>query len=205
MFFNQHCIAASQDLEQLVSDRPQLLLIITKGDSIWNWLDEHFTKTNNLPVRWSSHTSVLAVRQLASHTYNSKGEATIMAADVDRNGNAIEGENLLSKIIYELINASHRDEFKALTAKVKNYEITKESYIRSMAEIEHHSVMELKQFYADYWIFYASKKHIKLNNNCWCLGASEDFDQWLWIHHRMEDGYPESIYGPMFDRLSHPE
>ncbi len=102
------------EVEKMAQDRPQVLQVISPGDDMWTWLEKHFQNTNGVSARWSNEQSGLWPQYIASHCFDKNGTAVIMIAGRRPDGSLIGGEEFLSMVVFELLNASHRDEFTKL-------------------------------------------------------------------------------------------
>ena len=192
----------ASELEKIAKDRPQLLDVISPGDDIWQWLDKHFQSTNGLPAKWSSELPNLPSHYLASHTFASDGAAIIMVAGSKPDGTPVGGDEFLSMLVFELLNAAHRDEFNSLDEAARQRKIDKETYVVGMAHIEYTSALELRQFRLDLWIPHAIKKGLRWDQDFWKQGTNDNFDIYLRIARGMNTGYPDDVYGPRYDSLS---
>jgi len=187
------------ELEKVAKDRPQLETVVDRGSLIWVWLDQHFRNTNGLPVIWSPGLPNLPRHYLSSHRYNEKGQAIILVVDKTEKGDPIQGEEFLSMLVYELLNATHRDQFMRLDELAGKHEIKKEKYVEEMARIEHATALEVKQFRVKFWVPNAVQKHLAWDNPYWKQGTFEDFDVYLRTVRAMHEAYPDDAFGPRFD------
>jgi len=125
-----------------------------------------------------------------------------MVEGVRPDGTHIGGEEVLSMLVFELLNASHRDEFKALDAAASERKIGKENYIEGMAKVEFTTALELKHFAVHLWPQNAVKRGMPWNHPFWKQGTVESFDIYLRTIRGMHDGYPDDVFGPRYDALS---
>jgi hypothetical protein len=187
----------------LLQDRPQLLTIVAEGDPLWNWLNAHFTNTNGLAVVWSDNEPDAPPHYVSQHGYDEDGKAVIYVKRLGSDGQPLPAEQLLSAIVFELSNASHKKAFFKLAVDARNGKLSRKQFIDNMAEIEFSAKLQVKQFAVDVWIPYAVSKHLPFQNPYWSKGVPEDFDQWLYDVRLSASGYPDDIYGPYYDKLTH--
>jgi len=187
-------------LNALVADHPEILTLIKRNDEIWKWLERRFYN-NGHPVLWSTDHPTKLAHYLSSHTYTKDGTPILMLAKQMPDGSSIPPEEVLALIVFELFNSGHRDEFINLDNEAHQKKVSRSDYIRGMARIEHKTTLELKDFYAEHWVHYAIKNHLPYDGNNWQMGASADFDQWLYFYALMHEGYPDDIYGLYYDAL----
>jgi len=190
--------ADTSEVDKLLKDRPQLTEIIKENDPVWIWLDKSFRDTNGLPAIWSSQDP--EGHYLANHAYNSAGQAIIMAAAKNAEGKQLGGEQVLSLVVFELLNARHRDDFLKVVDLAKQGKFTKAEFEEEMAKIEFKTAWDVKKFHTEVWIPYASSRHLPWDNDFWEGGVGEDFDAWYRTVSRLS-GYPDDIYGPYYDKL----
>ncbi len=195
-------VSEAPGLTDLIRDRPQLLDIIQRGDPLWAWLNSRFTNTNGQEVLWSDKGPNGPSHYLAGHTYDEFGRVVISARRLGDDGKPLGAEELISSVVFELINGSHKDEFDRLARAAANRTISKDQFINSMAKVEFDSIMQDKQFAVDVWIPYAVSKHLPFLNDYWHKAVPEDFDQWLYVCRLSHNGYPDDIYGPFYDKLT---
>lgn len=197
------CQADSLELRRMVQDRPQLLDVIQPGDPIWTWLDGRFRSTNGRPVYWSAQNRYPRPdHYLSAHSYTPAGATIVEVADSKVNGTKLLGEQVLALLVFELLNASHRDEFLRVDNLARAGFISKSDYLREVAKIEHGSIMELQSFWAKVWVPFAVNRNISINNDFWMKSACEDFDQWYRIEQATAQGYPEDIYSSHYDVIT---
>jgi tetratricopeptide (TPR) repeat protein len=185
---------------EIERDLPQLADIISQDDDIWTWLNDHLRNLNDLPAFWAPSVNGLPKHYLASHFFTKNGNAVITVAGKNPDGSPIEGEQVLANLVFEILNAAHRDDFRALDNLARQGRIDRQSFVDGMARIEQSSSLSLKKFRVDFWMPHAVRRGIPWDHDYWKEGASEDFDMYLRTVRAMHSGYPEDIYGPRYDR-----
>jgi hypothetical protein len=195
-------ITEAPGLTELIHDRPQILDIIQRGDPLWTWLNSRFDNTNGQEVLWSDKEPKGPSHYFAGHTYDEFGRVVISVRRLGDDGKPLGAEQLISSVVFELINGSHKDEFDRLARAAANRTISRDQFINSTAKVEFDSIMQLKQFAVDVWIPYAVSKHLPFLNDYWDKGIPENFDQWLYVCRLSRNGYPDDLYGPFYDRLT---
>jgi len=195
-------ITEAPGLTDLIRDRPQLLDIIQRGDPLWTWLNSRFANTNNQEVLWSDKEPQIPSHYLASHSYDEFGRVVISVRRLGDDGKPLGAEELISNVVFELINGSHKNDFDRLDRAAANGAISKDQFVNGTAKVEFDSIMQLKQFAVDVWIPYAVSKHLPFLNDYWDKGIPEDFDRWLYMCRLSHNGYPDDTYGPFYDKLT---
>jgi hypothetical protein len=192
---------AGASLQALVSDRPEFLTLMKPQDDVWSWLEVHFAN-HGWTIRWSNNQATLA-HYLARHTYTTDGHPVIFIARQFRTGAPISAEAQLSGLVFELLNATHEDEFKDVAARGARGEMTRDEFILANARIEFSVCRATQDFYHDVWGPHVLRNHLSDPGGNWHLAISDDFDEWIAYHRRVSrDGYPDDVYGPEYDALT---
>jgi hypothetical protein len=190
--------AALASLESLMADHPELLTLIKRDDEIWQWLDVHFTNHGNT-VQWTHDQGVNFKHYIAMSSYT---KPIIYLAPHTRSGQSISPQLQLSGLVYELLNISHEDEFKAVVALARAGKLTRDQFVVEMARIEFKTCHETKVFHDLVWLPYALKNHLSPIRGNWHLTIGDNFNRWLNYHRRVvKDGYPDDAYGPTYALL----
>jgi hypothetical protein len=190
--------AALTSLESLMADHPELLTLIKRDDEIWQWLEVHFTNHGDT-VQWTHDQGVNFKHYIAMSSYT---KPIIYLAPHTRSGQSISPQLQLSGLVYELLNISHEDEFKAVVALARAGKLTRDPFVVAMAQIEFKTCHETRAFHEFVWLPYALKHHLPPNRGNWHLTIGDNFNRWLNYHRRVvKDGYPDDAYGPTYTLL----
>jgi hypothetical protein len=169
-------------------------------DEVWRWLEVHFYN-HGLTIRWSNNQSTL-LHYLARHTYSPDGHPVIFIARKLSSGAPISAEAQLSGLVFELLNATHEDEFENVAAQGRLGEMSRDEFILANARIEFAVCHETQDFYHEVWRPHVLRNHLNDRGGNWHLAVGDDFDEWIAYHRRVShDGYPDDVYGREYDAI----
>ena len=193
-----------KQLEMMLNDRIEMKPFVRPGDNLWNWTVNQFAGegTSNkifwggdiLPQHPPSIDSTISV--------SDNGSECLRLREISRFGVPIDGEMLWSRVVYELFNArGAKANFPAINEKAKGGLITRDAYIRQIASLEYDAYRQTLIFYKTIWRPHAEQNNLTSSDVYWRTDLPETFEAWM-SQFTDPNGYPFSVYGKTFDRIT---
>lgn len=113
-------------------------------------------------------------------------------------------EDMWSCFFYEAFNMSHVDGWKDVVAKAKSKIATPEEYVKECARLEWSVYPELRKFYTDEWLAWATKAKFDSDSKIWFPFEKKDEDNFEFWYALWKDktSYPWVPYLQQYEVFS---
>ena len=191
-------IHGNNQLEQIIKDRPEMLKMVNKNDTIWNWVASRMGgKDIKSMIYWqesSSNIFLIPEGVNAVHAYpTNKSEGRIW---VKHSENA---EEMWSGLIYELHNIKNGKNFEKIEQDARLWICNKAEYIRRYAKLEYGAAVEMIHFYNTIWLPFCQSKNLESNPQLWFVYLPDSFSKWM-DSFTDKNGYPWHPYSGYYDK-----
>jgi hypothetical protein len=192
---------------ELVSDRPQLQVVVQKDGPIWNWLRDGFNYSEDgVKIFWDSGPTKKTNTTADSETRTDQStkwcfiRADLLYKGGPYVGTEIKAEELLYDIVLELNNAKQRNEAAKIWRQAYNGKLTRKEYILDNAKLEFRSGKGVKSFYEEVWVPYCKEHQIEPDHRLWALCQPVFYQTWI---KQFPPGstYPWRLYGDQYDDI----
>jgi hypothetical protein len=190
----------------MLHDRPHLAEIVSPGNSIWNWLRDAFDYSDDgEKLYWDPSPS--PATEIYGGQTSFLGSSKIIFVHLDDKekegshaGEEKNAEELLETAVFELNNARHRKQIRAISLQVIDGKMSRDQYIQAMAGTEFESSQGVKNFQTTIWQPFCSRWNIKSEDWIWAPHQAATFDDWM---KSFPPGsiYPYRVYGLEYDEL----
>jgi hypothetical protein len=192
-------------VDQMMRDRPQMGIVVKKGDLIYNWVARQFAgEAIGQRILWSPEFTLnapsIAYHQIPYPPQLGKIAVRMRHANGAKKDQLIEGEELWAAVVFELFNIHNWKQFAAMDEETFLGQINKEEYLRKVTTIEFLAIKNIKQFYRDVWAPWAERKGISSEQSHWHFDAPESYDDWIKQYTDKND-YPYVYYGRRYDEV----
>jgi hypothetical protein len=195
----EHIIHGNNQLEEAIKDRPEMLKIVDRNDTIWNWAASKMGGEDiKSLIYWqesSSNNFLIPEGVNAVHAYpTNKSEGRVWVR------NSENAEEMWSGLIYELHNIKNGKNFEKIEHDARLWICNKEEYIRRYAQLEYRAAGEMIIFYNTIWLPFCQSKNIDSNPQLWFVYLPDSFKKWM-DSFTDRNGYPWHPYSEYYDRI----
>lgn len=189
----------SNQLKQLLIDRPQMRGWVSEGDTIWNWMMRKFAGEDiQHKIYWQAEETdnfIIPDGVNAAHCYPTDIHEAQLWVDKLQNP-----EEMWAGVIFELFNITNHDAFEAIERDAMLGFCDKQNYIMRYAELEYHAARRTAQFYKTIWRPFCQRKGLKTSDHYWFSTIPATFSEWIALY-RDPTGYPWNPYSGYYERL----
>jgi len=189
------------ELGKILRDRPHMNAHGIADSEIARWCAYRLAGIETgLPVRWDNQPPKLAFME---HEHHDDWIAIRIADEHDTVTKQRMFEASWAALVFELINATYRDDFAFFGSLAKNKEISKQAYIKGMFRTEMAAMAKCRAFYVRVFLPWADNAGILSHSDRWYTRA--EFwgvpDDVLKLYHD-KSGYPWQPYGGYYDSIA---
>ncbi len=189
----------------VLHDRPQLQPLVVPGSPVWAWLAAAFAdKPDGVHVRWTNlPTSTFNLSPAeSSSSPDDQNNLNIVVDDTYKDGpqqgQPRKGEEVLSTLVFELLNVQSYKEKKVLREKIRTRTIARNDFILAAAELEFRANLGTRKFYETILVPYAQQHSITLHPELWFEKLPTDFAACIALY-PPTFWYPWKYFGDMYD------
>ncbi len=196
-----------EQVNQFVSDRPQMAALIHDDNAIENWAVKAFASPDlDFRLVWDNRPTISGP--------DDSSESSDFPDGMNRSYIAIDGiwkggpragvkrtaEEMLVNLVFEVANARNGRVHAALDQRALRGEIDREAFIVQSAHNEFDAWRTVDDFHEKIWLPYCRETGTADSPALWRLNAFANFDEWLKKYPRTY-WYPWQFYGTRYDKL----
>jgi hypothetical protein len=198
----------TEQLQQLLEDRPQMEAFIEENDAIWKKAVRGFAgETAGCRVEWNPESlKDKPAGYIADHVYPSENDPRcfIRLAAKDENGADVEGERLWSGLFYEFNNLANQKTFEAVNKLALDGRLTKKEWMNHNCFAEYKAFKTTLNFYNGVFAPLMFKRNIKTHPVNWRIVQWRDtYPAWI-AQFRNPRAYPYNYWGHWWDSQIYP-
>ena len=189
------------ELAKILRDRPHMNAHGIADSEIARWCAYRLAGIETgLPVRWDNQPPKTA---FAEHGHNNDSIVIRIADEHETVTKQRMFEASWAALVFELINATHWDDFAFFRELAANKEISKQAYVKGMFRTEMAAMAKCRAFYVRVFLPWADNAGILSHPDIWF--ASAEFwgvpDEVIRLYHD-KSGYPWQPYGGYYDSIA---
>ena len=182
-----------QQVGCMIHDRPQMAKWIKKGGPIEYWITHQFAgEFTGGRVSWNNYFD-------ADSFYRHKQSYSI-SVPTSLHGHILNGEQMWAKIVFEFFQMRSTPDSLVVTKQIPFGKISKEAFIRQMAEFDYKSLNKSILFYKNVWLPETTSNKEKSDAKNWGLPTPMTFNIWF-SQFKNRSAYPWNVYGPLYEKV----
>lgn len=197
----------TEQLEQLLEDRPQMQPYVEEGDAIWKKAVRGFAgETTGVRIGWSGEGFDKPAGYIADHLIPTDKDphCYIRLAKLDEKGLPVDGEKLWSGLMYEFNNLANFKAFDAINKLALEGRFTKKEWMNQVCYAEYRAFKPTLEFYHGTFAPLMFKRNIKSRPITWRIVEWRDtYPAWIG-QFRNPHSYPYSFWGTWWDTQMYP-
>lgn len=198
----------TEQLEQLLEDRPQMQAYVEEGDAIWKKAVRGFAgETTGIRITWNNEgLKDKAQGFIADHIIPSEKDPNcyIRLAELDEKGKPVDGERLWSGLMYEFNNIGNWKAFDAINKLANEGRFTKNQWLNQVCYAEWRAFKPTLEFYHGTFAPLMFKRNIKTHPVSWRIVEWRDtYPAWIG-QFRNPRSYPYNYWGAWWDTQIYP-
>jgi hypothetical protein len=195
-----------KQVEQMITDRPEMAKYIQHGDEIWIWLARQFAgEFIGARINWMNYppqvgTSFIEPDYSSFYIPPHRGQPGYITVNTAKNGHNVDGEQMWAKAIFELFNIRNSAACVDIGRRVLDHKLSNEGFVREITKLEYAALKKSVLFYTDVWRPESEKKGIKTHDYYWQSPAPATYAEWMSQFTNI-DSYPWSVYNKLYSRI----
>lgn len=197
-----------KQVDQMMRDRPAMAQLVEKGDVIYEWTVRQFAgESLGHRILWRPVISADIAPFILAYNWgpsnSSYGSIFVRNKYTDgpKKGESIDSEELWSMVVFEAFNISNWRAFSASESAAFFGKLSRDDYIKQMAQTEFSATKRTTQFYQEIWQPWVAKSGAATQPHLWFVDAPNSFEEWIKLY-TDPSRYPYGYYGPDYDRLT---
>lgn len=198
----------TEQLEQLLEDRPQMQAYVEEGDAIWTKAVRGFAgETTGVRIGWTQEGWDKPGGYISDHlipTEKDPNHCYIRLAKLDEKGLPVDGEKLWSGLMYEFNNLANYKAFDAINKLAIEGRFTKKEWMNQVCYAEWRAFKPTLEFYHGTFAPLMFKRNIKTRPVIWRIVEWRDtYPAWIG-QFRNPHSYPYTFWGAWWDTQMYP-
>lgn len=188
-----------QQMKKMLRDRPKMTVFVQQGDAIWNWTVTQFSgQASGRKVTWvNSFPTNYPVEYRGAHKIVSRTMSTLFCRTEDMNSVPIDGEQMWSVVVFELLNTHHDAKYKQLWTECLSGKLNQQDWVRKCTILDYETLKAQKDFYFQVWEPTLKARAMPLESKFWRLEAPNTYDEWI-AQYTDHAQYPWDVYNAAY-------